>query len=212
MAPNHCAFMAVTAHLEVRSAPLCLLLDLIEVAKAHTGFTLTEEFGKILTEFGIEYKVSAHPRWHLRRLTLSNLKLLAITGDNTKNNDAMFDELVDIVPDFPGRANQMRCFAHVVNLVAKTIIKQFDIPKKKPGKRDEDEDLLGQLADGIEVEEIETRFTNACEEEDIDNEEGWIDEVESLPQAEKRQLDREILLIHLVVVKVRLPGPVELVN
>jgi hypothetical protein len=38
--PNHCAFMAVTVHMEVRGMPLCLLLDVVEVAKAHTGMIL----------------------------------------------------------------------------------------------------------------------------------------------------------------------------
>jgi hypothetical protein len=41
----------------------------------------------------------------------------------------MIEELVDMVPDFLGPANQRQCFMHVLNLIAKTIIKQFDIPK-----------------------------------------------------------------------------------
>jgi hypothetical protein len=42
----------------------------------------------------------------------------------------MIDSLADILDDFPGLPNQMQCFAHTLNLVAKCIMKQFDIPKK----------------------------------------------------------------------------------
>jgi hypothetical protein len=59
--PNHCAFMAVTVHMEVRGMPLCLLLDVVEVAKAHTGMILADEFKRILEEFRIACKVSKRP-------------------------------------------------------------------------------------------------------------------------------------------------------
>jgi hypothetical protein len=42
----------------------------------------------------------------------------------------MIDELVDLLPRFPGQANRCRCFLHIVNLIAKTLLKQFDVPKK----------------------------------------------------------------------------------
>jgi hypothetical protein len=36
--------------------------------------------------------------------------------------------------DFPGEANRVRCLAHIVNLVVKMILRQFDVPKKKKKK------------------------------------------------------------------------------
>ena len=42
----------------------------------------------------------------------------------------MVSELEKMLPEFPGEAARTRCFAHVVNLVAKSVIKQFDAPKK----------------------------------------------------------------------------------
>ena len=36
--------------------------------------------------------------------------------------------------DFAGEANRARCLAHIINLVVKIILRQFDIPKKKPKK------------------------------------------------------------------------------
>ncbi|TFK61912.1 hypothetical protein BDN72DRAFT_749645, partial [Pluteus cervinus] len=52
--------------------------------------------------------------------------ILSITCDNATNNDAMIEELVNLLDNFPGPANQTRCFTHVLNLVVKSMIKQFD--------------------------------------------------------------------------------------
>ena len=58
--PNHHAFMAITVHLEMDGKMLCLLLDLVEIAKSHTGSVLATEFARILEEFGIGNKVSSY--------------------------------------------------------------------------------------------------------------------------------------------------------
>jgi hypothetical protein len=56
--PNHKAYVAVTVHFEHEGQPMCLLLDLVEVAKSHSGLNLATAFSKILEDFGIEHKVS----------------------------------------------------------------------------------------------------------------------------------------------------------
>jgi hypothetical protein len=43
----------------------------------------------------------------------------------------MIVELMDLICNFPGEANRTRCFAHIINLVAKSLLRQFDIPNKK---------------------------------------------------------------------------------
>ena len=48
----------MTIHLEQKGVALSLLLDLIEVAKSHSGSNLAAAFAKILEDFGIESKVS----------------------------------------------------------------------------------------------------------------------------------------------------------
>jgi hypothetical protein len=58
MSLNHHAFMAIMVHMEVCGVLLCLLLDVVEVAKVHTGMTLADEFKRILEEFCIVCKVS----------------------------------------------------------------------------------------------------------------------------------------------------------
>jgi hypothetical protein len=56
--PNHKAYVAVTVHFEHNREPICLLLDLVEVAKSHSGVNLAAAFAKVLNDFGIAHKVS----------------------------------------------------------------------------------------------------------------------------------------------------------
>lgn len=55
--PNHKAFVAFTVHFEHEGAPISMLLDLVEVAKSHSGVNLAEAFMKVLEDFGIQDKV-----------------------------------------------------------------------------------------------------------------------------------------------------------
>lgn len=50
--------MAVTVHFEQNGEVTCLLLDLIEVARTHSGANLAAVFAKVLADFGIADKVS----------------------------------------------------------------------------------------------------------------------------------------------------------
>lgn len=50
--------MAVTVHLEHDGEPICLLLDVVEVARSHSGINLAAAFAEILEDFGIGEKVS----------------------------------------------------------------------------------------------------------------------------------------------------------
>ena len=54
-------------------------------------------------------------------------KILGITCDNTSNNDTMVKHLSTLVENFPGAANQTQCFNHILNLVAKSILHQFEV-------------------------------------------------------------------------------------
>jgi hypothetical protein len=56
--PNHKAFVAVTVHFEINGVPMSMLLDLVEVAKSHSGANLAVAFAQIIEEFGISNKVS----------------------------------------------------------------------------------------------------------------------------------------------------------
>jgi hypothetical protein len=130
----------------------------------------------------------------------------------------MIAELVKILPDF-SQVNHTRCFLHIVNLCAKSIIKQFDVPKKKEDEHldeavrelQDDNDELQDLAGDQELEEQQTVDTIAQhqingqdgeEEEEDDGIEGWIDEMELLSPAERAGLEESIRPVKLVLVKV----------
>jgi hypothetical protein len=43
----------------------------------------------------------------------------------------MIEKIAGILTEFPGKANQTRCFLHIVNLVAKGVLRQFEPAKTK---------------------------------------------------------------------------------
>ena len=71
--PNHKAYVAVMVHFEQNGEPMCLLLDLVEVATSHSGRNLAAAFAKILTDFGIGHKVSMLENWHEQNGTYLHL-------------------------------------------------------------------------------------------------------------------------------------------
>jgi hypothetical protein len=54
--PNHKAYVAVSVHFEEKGIPVAMLLDVVEVARSHSGFNLAAAFAKILADFGISDK------------------------------------------------------------------------------------------------------------------------------------------------------------
>ena len=138
---------------------------------------------------------------------LTPMQLLSITCDNASPNDTMIAELMDSIPSFPGDANRTRCFAHIVNLVAKSVLKLFDVPKKKADEAlDEAENALRELADGVELEEMETRLhaqKEGNQEDEDDNE--FEDAFAGLSRHKQAELTESIRPVRLVLVKVKLP-------
>ena len=55
--PNQRAFVAVTVHFEHKGEPMSMLLDIVEVAKSHTGENLAAAFAQIMEDYGISEKV-----------------------------------------------------------------------------------------------------------------------------------------------------------
>ena len=110
----------------------------------------------------------------------------------------MMDELQRHLPHFPGEASRTRCFCHIINLVAKSIITQFDVPPLLEEIDDEDvedaeerQDL--ELLAGMEGEEEEEQLENDQEENENDDDEGWIDERIEMPGIERRTLEKAVL-------------------
>lgn len=113
----------------------------------------------------------------------------------------MVEALSDKVPAFGGVTSHTRCFLHTVNLVAKSLIREFDIKK-----RDADQALAGSEDD--ELDGLNKADEDEDEEDDSsadlvdDNESGWVDEVELLPNDERDALERDIRPVKLALVKV----------
>jgi hypothetical protein len=86
----------------------------------------------------------------------------------------MIHKLAGILPGFPGPVNRVRCFAHIVNLVAKIILHQFDVSKGWAKRVEDDLDEsnfeLSELSEDLDDEMDDGDISNdEVDEEDIDN-------------------------------------------
>jgi hypothetical protein len=92
-------------------------------------------------------------------------RIASVTCDNATNNDVMIDALEGLLPGFGGKVDRTRCFAHIINLVAKSFLRLFDTGQKD-GDGDEDDELpdLEELL--REMNELER---TEAEEDDSDD-------------------------------------------
>lgn len=105
----------------------------------------------------------------------------------------MIQELEYLLDDFPGAANQTRCFAHVINLMVKSILRQFDVPKSKANEAlDGASKALRDIAEDIEYEEAETQASGG-DDELVDNVDGWINEQDLMDEEEQQALDASVM-------------------
>ena len=122
-------------------------------------------------------------------------QILSITCDNASDNDTMVEALKDLVEIFPGESNHTQCFDHIVNLIAKSVIQQFDVPKAKGNESFDD--MLWELmvsAEELDKEVLDTR-EGECSEVDSDDDnnlDGWVDERGDMSETEQRELDDNI--------------------
>jgi hypothetical protein len=151
--------------------------------ESHTGVELATAFAAVLEEFKLTEKI------------------LAVTCDNASNNDVMIKELAEFVPGFEGEVGHTRCFLHVVNLVAKSLIHQFDVHSsqmevdEQPEVTDEADTEGTPSDDAAEDDESEEDTT-------ADDNDGFVDEVEKLGESEKELHIHTIRPVKAVLVKV----------
>jgi hypothetical protein len=85
-----------------------------------------------------------------------------------------------------------------VNLVAKSLIREFDIKK-----RDADQALADdELDELIQVDSEDSDEDDSSADLADDNDSGWVDEVELLADDERDALERDIRPVKLALVKV----------
>jgi hypothetical protein len=146
--------------------------------------------------------------------------MLALTLDSASNNDTMVKTLQEKVAAFAGKASQIRCFNHVLNLTAHTLVKQFDTPKAKADTALAKAELaLLELAANMDIEEEymahymgdesdESSGEGNKSVDDVDlelemNDDGWFDERDHLTDEELEELTASVRPVHLLLVKVR---------
>jgi len=106
----------------------------------------------------------------------------------------MVRELSDKVPAFGGVTTHTRCFLHTVNLVAKSLIREFDTKKQDADQALAEEEL------SMEIEEDDGMIDDGDTAED--NDDGLIDEVELLDDTERFALENDIRPVKLALVKI----------
>ena len=128
-------------------------------------------FVAVVSRFGIAAKVS----YMVCKGKQANtpLQVGTVTADNASNNDLLMDALQRMLPNFRGRRCRVRCYAHILNLTAKAILRQFEVQKKKGNTPEDDNDsnpfhFLGPMGGGLdnddeEPEECDTDSVNLDE-------------------------------------------------
>ena len=119
----------------------------------------------------------------------------------------MVQELARLTDGLAGLATHTWCFLHVINLVAKSLLCQFDV-KRKEG--DSMVDLGAEILHEMDLEDLADLMIEA-DEDDLDaadagdgddSENGLVDEVAELSEHEHRALERDILPVKFVLAKV----------
>ena len=131
--------------------------------------------------------------------------ILSVTCDNASNNETMVDHLLTLVEIFPGAANRTRCFTHILNLVAKSILRSFDAKKKvAEGDVDDGTDVLAELARELELEDDVVDGDDNDEEELYfgDDEDGLGDGRDGMSEEEVDELDNTVVPVQLMLTKV----------
>jgi hypothetical protein len=116
----------------------------------------------------------------------------------------MVTKLDDQLEEF-SKANRVRCFLHIVNLVAKSLLKQFDVNTKRGESADPDaeqlDDLLVELTKDFEYEESLTQELDSVDDK-VDDEDGMLVEDKTLTEEEQAAIDADIHPVKLVLAKV----------
>jgi hypothetical protein len=133
-------------------------------------------------------------------------QVLSITCDNASNNDEMIRKLEELIDEFKGPESQTRCFTHILNLIAKSIMQQFNVLRAQANKvSDKATTALIELAGNIDIEEQEMAESgdDSDNNEDVENMENWVDERDTMTAEQCTALDKSVQPMRLMLVKVR---------
>ena len=117
----------------------------------------------------------------------------------------MIRQLTVHIDKFEGQECQTRCFAHILNLIAKSIIQQFDIPKAQANKVfDKATTALIVLAGDIDMEEQKMGVgrDDGNDNDNSENVESWVDKQVDMTVEQLAALNKSVQLVRLMLVKV----------
>ncbi|CAB4485121.1 unnamed protein product [Rhizophagus irregularis] len=135
---NQIPFLGISVHWINENWELkCTTLDFCILSGPHTGINLSSKFLESLEDFGIATKI------------------LAVACDNASNMDVMLDKISQSLAKksitFDPKNQRVRCFAHVINLAAKKLIDNLQVPLlyEDENSFEEAEDTEDNLKDTI---------------------------------------------------------------
>ncbi|PLW14245.1 hypothetical protein PCANC_14492 [Puccinia coronata f. sp. avenae] len=112
-------------------------LDFVHLQQSHTGVYLAKTVQLIVDKFGVKNKICG-----------------SIT-DNASNNQTMINKISSYKwPRFHGEPQWICCFAHILNLIAQSILRPFGCHKKKENS-DYDDKSNGSI---LETEEVDDQI------------------------------------------------------
>jgi len=130
--------------------------------------------------------------------------------DNASNNDTMIDHLAKLLDDFPGGANQTRCFTHTLSISAKAILKQFDIQKASAGEAlDEAVSALADMAQEIDLEDRFEQEARAADDDEGEDQQlgAWEDFRDGLSEEQRKELNVGVQPVRSTLAQVRQQQP-----
>ena len=118
----------------------------------------------------------------------------------------MIEHLAVLVDTFPSAANQTQCFAHILNLVMKSVLRQFEAPKKGKELADVVDHVVTEIDGDNDNNEGSDNEGGGNECEDVDDEVVDDDEDGLLPdemsEEESLRVKERVKPIQLVLTKV----------
>lgn len=126
----------------------------------------------------------------------------------------MIDELEAMLTDFPGQCARSRCFCHIINLVAKALLRQFEPPKPKKSKKNKSGDtyLAEDTDSDPSLDDWDKELQALMEDLDFDVEpldgqieedEGTWDANEDIDETSRADIREKVRPVKMMLLKVR---------
>ena len=106
------------------------------------------------------------------------------------------------LPVFDGHRACVQCYLHILNLICKSLLKQFDVHvvgKDDPREPDKDERVWIDLAEVLADQEDDMDLDVEEEEDDDDNE---VDVMEEMSPEEQEKFKKEVQPVKVILAKV----------